>query len=146
MEADQLRPTEVPVLKLSKCIWINQTCVVKDESDLNLEKAVDSKTYRMKLTAVWVKRKQLMLTRQKDIEKYAELTEVYSSSPSLGHPGLELVGLGFEVKQCGGRAEGFFELGQRGEHVCLRNLQHNSGLLIIFLAGSGSTGAGIAHW
>ena len=52
MEADQLRPTEVPVLKLSKCIWINQTCVVKDESDLNLEKAVDSKTYRMKLTAV----------------------------------------------------------------------------------------------
>ena len=37
---------------------ITDICVVKDEPDLNLEKAVDSKTYRMRLTAVGVDAKK----------------------------------------------------------------------------------------
>ena len=41
---------------------------------------------------------------KEDIEKYAELSEVYTSLPLLGHLGLEHVAIGFEVKQRGGRS------------------------------------------
>ena len=69
-------------------------CVVEDEPDLSLEEGVSSKTYRMTLTVVWVDSKKETVDVDKtnsikensmkdDIEKYAELTEVYNAAPNV---------------------------------------------------------------
>ena len=69
------------------------------EPDLSLEEAVRSKTYRMRLTAVWVDTKKEAVgadetvsmnanIMKEDIDKYAELTEVQGDhgghAPRLG--------------------------------------------------------------
>ena len=91
-----MSPAVVEMQKQSKCIWINQItdiCVVKAEPDLNLEEACCPKTFRMRLTAVRDDTEKEAVDADKtvsmnanimkeDIEKYAELTEVYIPSLS----------------------------------------------------------------
>ena len=61
---------------------IRDMCVVKDEPDLNLEKTVDSKTYRMRLKAIQVEAKKETVVAGKansikeEIETKAEQTVV----------------------------------------------------------------------
>ena len=68
---------------------ITDMCVVEVKPDLSLEEEASSKTFRMRLTAVRVDAKKEAVDADKtvsmnanimkeDIEKYAELTEVYS--------------------------------------------------------------------
>ena len=74
---------------------ITDMCVVEVKPDLSLEEEASSKTFRMRLTAVRVDGKKEAVDAdetvsmnanimKEDIEKYAELIEIYTSPPSPG--------------------------------------------------------------